>query len=37
MLVTNIPNKTYKNERLIINVVQANLKIFTCFTYYMGQ
>jgi hypothetical protein len=36
MLINNIPNKVYKNERLVLTIVQANLKIFTCFTYYMN-
>lgn len=37
MLVHNIPNKVYKSEKVVMVIVQANLKIFTCFTYYMSQ
>jgi hypothetical protein len=36
MLINNIPNKVYKNERLVLTIFQSNLKIFTCFTYYMN-
>lgn len=37
MLINNITNKCYRSERIILTIVQANLKIFTCFTYYMSQ
>lgn len=37
MLINNISNNCYRSERIILTIVQANLKIFTCFTYYMSQ
>lgn len=37
MLVNNLPQEVYKTEKVLLAVLQANLKVFTCFTYYMSE